>query len=81
MNKMNKMNGNVIQQKNSGRVKIMFCPIIKTECRTDCAWFREGRRKYQDRVEGVCSLNVSKDLKQIKESIDKLNATLFNKEF
>ena len=20
-----------------------FCPLTKTECRTDCAWFKEGQ--------------------------------------
>lgn len=58
-----------------------WCPLINAECRSDCAWFVEGRRKYKDRVEGTCAANAVKELRQIKESIDKLNTTLYNKEF
>lgn len=58
-----------------------WCPLINAECRSDCAWFVESRRKYTDHVEGTCTVNAVKELRQIKESIDKLNTTLFNKEF
>ena len=58
-----------------------WCPLINAECRSDCAWFVESRRKYTDHVEGTCAKNAAKELRQIKEGLDKLNTTLYNKEF
>lgn len=56
----------------------MFCPIIKEECRTDCMYFKQRRKRRINPATnelspicGECSLvNVTEDLKKISESIN-----------
>lgn len=61
------------------------CPLTKSSCSESCAWFIESRRKYQDHVEGECSLvkisHISARLKEVSSSISKLEQTIYNKEF
>ena len=63
----------------------MFCPMTKEECRQDCAWFIESRRKHPDHVEGNCSLtefrSISDKLNQIEKSLDRLERTIHNTDF
>lgn len=63
----------------------MFCPMIKEECKQDCAWFIASRRKYKDHVEGKCSLavvsKVCGELEKIIKSIDKLECTIHDTDF
>lgn len=62
-----------------------WCPVAKCDCRSDCAWFKESRRKYQDHIEGVCSLlemgRISDRLKEISSSINKLEQIICNTDF
>lgn len=62
-----------------------WCPVAKCDCRPDCAWFKESRRKYQDHIEGVCSLlemgHISAGIKEVNDSINKLERTIYNKDF
>lgn len=61
------------------------CPLTQSDCKPDCAWFRESRRKHQDRIEGECSLagmgRISDGLKEVSSSINKLEQTIHSKEF
>ena len=63
----------------------MFCPMTKEECRQDCAWFSESRRKYPDHIDGKCLLVVMKSIPEkldhIEKSIGKLERTIHNTEF
>lgn len=61
------------------------CPLTKGQCTNECAWFRESRRRYQDRIEGECSLvsigRISDGLKEVGSSINKLEQTIHNTDF
>ena len=44
----------------------MWCPMTKEECRTDCAWFRENRRKRPEGTDGSCVMvKIDRDLTSI----------------
>ena len=62
-----------------------WCPITKLDCRSDCAWFKESRRKFMDHIEGKCSLvsinHISDELKEINNGINRLEHTINNKDF
>lgn len=62
-----------------------WCPITKSDCMSDCAWFKENRRKHQDHIEGVCSLlemgRISNRLKEVNDNINKLEQTIRNTDF
>lgn len=67
----------------------MFCPMTEKECRKDCSWFIENRRKVPDGTNGMCvlvrmnnnldSLNVP--LIHISSNIGVLDETIKNTDF
>lgn len=71
------------------REKIMFCPIIKEECKkTECMCFTKKRTRNiqtagdNQPVIGKCSLiNAINEVENITNAINKLETTIRNTEF
>lgn len=63
----------------------MFCPITKSDCRSDCAWFVQSRRKHTDHIEGNCCLvefsRIPNKIAQMRKAVEKLERTIYNTEF
>lgn len=53
----------------------MFCPMMKKECRQDCAWF----------VEGGCSVirlnDIADQLDFVQDAVNTLEETISKKNF
>ena len=62
-----------------------WCPITKSDCRSDCALFVQSRRKYTDHIEGNCCLvefsRISTKIDQIGKAVERLERTIHNTEF
>lgn len=54
---------------------MQWCPITKSDCRSDCAWFAEGQCAF------ATLHDISNSLDEIYNTMIELNDTITNKDF
>ena len=73
---MNKKNDNVIHVKErKGEKNMQWCPITKSDCLVECAWFANGQCAFAGLHD------ISDSLDEIQERLIELDDTINHKNF